>query len=289
MAEKNIFVSSTYYGDNSKIENVLAQCTQNGIGNIELGSNHVFETNPVEVVLKFNCQFIVHNYFPVPQQTLVINIASMNADIYDRSIQHIFKSIDFCKKIYAKLYTFHPGFLSDPEGANIDTSNYDFQFASKDIESANYSESFDRMVNAISKISDYAEKQGVKIAIETEGSFEKSEHLLMQRPDEYRRFMDIFSQKQVGINLNIGHLYLASQVFKFDILEFVALISNYIVAMELSHNNGIKDEHKPLIEGPWYWDVITNKNFVDVIKILEFRDAGIEKVINSMSMFNAGT
>ena len=32
------------------------------------------------------------------------------------SLQHIKKSILFCKKINAKLYTFHPGFLSDPDG-----------------------------------------------------------------------------------------------------------------------------------------------------------------------------
>ena len=41
-----------------------------------------------------------------------------NKLILEKSLDHIFKSIDFCYNIGSKLYTFHPGFIADPEKPN---------------------------------------------------------------------------------------------------------------------------------------------------------------------------
>ena len=60
----------------------------------------------------------------------------------------------------------------------------------------------------------------------------------------------------MGINLNIGHLNLASKAFKFSKLEFVKSLKPYIIALELSHNNGKEDQHLPLRKNKWYWDII---------------------------------
>ncbi|SVE00121.1 uncharacterized protein METZ01_LOCUS452975, partial [marine metagenome] len=46
----------------------------------------------------------------------VLNIASFDTNIRSRSIQHIKLAIDFCNEINSQLYTFHPGFLTDPKG-----------------------------------------------------------------------------------------------------------------------------------------------------------------------------
>ena len=41
-------------------------------------------------------------------------------------LNQIKKSINFYKKIGAKIYTFHPGFIVDPIKANFSEKNYDF-------------------------------------------------------------------------------------------------------------------------------------------------------------------
>ena len=38
--------------------------------------------------------------------------------------------------------------------------------------------------------------------------------------------------------------------------------------MELSHNDGIEDDHLPLQEIGWYWEVINDNRFNHVIKFL---------------------
>ena len=141
------------------------------------------------------------------------------------------------------------------------------------------------MYKSLDEIIELANDKNVSIAIETEGSVSKKDHLLMQKPDEYKIFMNRYNPNEIGINLNIGHLNLASNSFQFDRVGFVSLVKDYIVAMELSHNDGIEDQHLPLQAGSWYWDIICDASFKDVYKILEFRNTSIKKIINNLKMF----
>ena len=112
------FVSTTFIKDNSRVKNALEKLYKNSIFNIELGSNHSHEKN-YEYIKNYKVNYCVHNYFPIPKKNIVVNIASQNKMIRKKSLLHVKNSITFSKKINARLYTFHPGFLTDPNGANI--------------------------------------------------------------------------------------------------------------------------------------------------------------------------
>ena len=49
---KNIFVSTTFAKDDSKISDILSMCKSANISNIELGSNHAYEKNFVKIVIR---------------------------------------------------------------------------------------------------------------------------------------------------------------------------------------------------------------------------------------------
>jgi len=276
---QQIYISTTFAADQTQISKVLKLCRQNELTSLELGSNHCYEENFENIVRQYDFSYLVHNYFPIPQESFVINIASLDDQIHQRSIDHILKAIDYCHDIGAKLYTFHPGFLTDPIGSNRDDSNYDFQFHDNHLDQANQERAFERMLEGIAQAVKRAKSKNVLVAIETEGSFTKPEHLLMQRPLEFRKLFHHFSREEIGINLNIGHLQLAAKAFDFRKEELVDLIAPYIVAMELSHNDGVNDDHLPLMAGEWYWELITDKRVVNAYKILEFRNTNIEKVL----------
>jgi sugar phosphate isomerase/epimerase len=283
--QENIFISTTFAQDNTPISQVLKLCKKAGITNIELGSNHSHEQNYQEMVKKFNFNYLVHNYFPIPKESFVVNVASLNDLIYNKSINHIKKCIDFCQKIGAKLYTFHPGFLNDPKGPNKDSDNYDFQFQTSTDLSNQYELSFQRMILATKNLVIYAHKKDVKIAIETEGSISKKNFLLMQTPNEYKRFIKIFKPSDIGINLNLGHLILASKAFNFEMDNLVNIISNYIVAMELSHNYQVNDDHLPIKAGEWYWKYINDQRFKNAFKIIETRHTSIATIKETLKLF----
>ena len=90
---------------------------------------------------------------------------------------------------------------------------------------------------------------------------------ILNQNEKYYRYV-IFSEipsteqinqlKDIGINLNIGHLNLASKKFNFDKIKFINEISSFIVAFECSHNFGKNDDHLPLRKNSWYWKILNN-------------------------------
>lgn len=282
----NPYISSTFVKDNTPFKDVLSLLNRHKIYSVEIGSNHLYEENYDYIKQYKEFDFLIHNYFPIPRENLVINIASQNKNLRDKSVDHIFKSIDFCHEIDSRLYTFHPGFLTDPGGSNLFRSNYDFQWDKQLLKSTNYKKSFDNMLFSLEKIIKYSKERKVVISIETEGSFTKKDHLLMQKPEEYIGLFHRFNPEDLGVNLNIGHLFLASKAFKFSIEDFIDLTANYIVAFELSHNDGLEDQHLPLQDNGWYWSYILDRRFENAYKILEFRNQSIETIENSITLFN---
>lgn len=281
----NIFVSTTFLKDEKKVTEALSLCKKNNVKNIELGSNHIYEPSVLKKIKSYKFRYLVHNYFPVPKKSFVVNIASLDKELRERSINHIISSIKFADKINASLYTFHPGFLSDPKPSIGSKINYDFIFTDK---KNNYNRCFNLFLDSLKKILLIVKKKRykTKIAIETEGSISKKNLILMQKPSEYKIFMNLFSKKQIGINLNIGHLNLASKAFNFSRTEFVNNIADYIVAMELSHNSRLKDDHLPLKSSAWYWKIINDDRFTKCYKILEFRNTNIQRIIKNFKLFN---
>jgi sugar phosphate isomerase/epimerase len=279
----NLSVSTTFISDDRPLQEALDLCKGVGVQSIEIGSNHCYEKD-YGYLTNYDFQYLVHNYFPIPQKSFVVNIASFDEEIRAMSIKHIKRAINFCKKINAKLYTFHPGFLTDPKGSNKTNNNFDFQWDENHLSVTNYSKAKKLMFLALDKVVAYAKSKKIKIAIETEGSLSKKDHLLMQKPKEYEEFMAIYPASNIGINLNIGHLNLAANAFHFDRFKFVDLIQNYIVAMELSHNDGVEDQHLPLQSGAWYWDLICDKRFENAYKILEFRNTPILDIAKNIQM-----
>ena len=279
----NLYISTTFINDGYSLYDALKICDENKISSIEIGSNHLCEDD-YSYISDFNMNFLIHNYFPVPKNSLVINIASLNAEIRKKSINQIKRSIKFCSDIGASLYTFHAGFISDPLGANKSKSNYDFQWDESQILNSKYEKATDLMYNSLDKIINYASSLKIPICVETQGSFGKKEHLLFQKPEEFDQFMDRYEPSDIGLNLNIGHLYLSANAFNYNWKDLVDSISRYVLAMELSHNDGFEDQHLPLISEGWYWDLINDLRFKNIYKILEFRNTSIKDIINNIEL-----
>ena len=282
----NFYVSTTFVGDKIKLSSLLSRLNKNGISHLELGSNHPYEDWEEFHSTFRNVNTLVHNYFPIPKDSFVLNVASTCKEIRTKSIEHVFTALEFCTETGSLLYTFHPGFLSDPAGASRSGSNYDFKWDDSRISKnqRQYEECFERMLESIDLILNRSQNLGVPIAIETEGSFRSPDHLLMQRPEEYERLFNSLGKNSVGINLNLGHLPLASKVFNFKISDFIDLIGDQVLAMEMSHNDGIDDQHLPLREDEWYWDIILDQRFESVKKILEFRETSLDQVIKNLEL-----
>lgn len=276
----NIFVSTTFQPDGSSIYEAIDLCHSHGLYNLELGSNHCFEED-YSRLQRQDGRFFVHNYFPAPKDPFVVNIASSDANIRTKSCAFVYEAIEFAEYIGAELYTFHPGFISDPVSANTSTANFDFVWSDNEVVVKEQEQARQRMYESLDQIVSFANGRSLKIAIETEGSFTKSNQLLMQTPNEMDELLHRYRASELGINLNIGHLHLAAEYFGFSKKQFASKVAGRLVAMELSHNDGREDQHLPLEPDGWYWDILSAAQFKDVPKILEFRNSSITRIVES--------
>ncbi len=281
-----LFISTTFLEDGKPISAALEICNQLNIDGVEMGSNHCFEDD-YSYIKNYAFRLLNHNYFPIPEYEFVVNIASRNDSIREQSLIHAQNAIDFSAEFGAEIYTIHPGFITDPSGEKKTTKNYDFSFEKIDESNDARQHTTNCMVTSLDKLVSYAEKKSIKLAIETEGSINHHNQLIMQTPEEYEALFQRFSPTDLGINLNIGHLILAANHFNFDPFEFSKFVQPSVVAMELSHNYGKNDDHLPLKKDAWYWPVIFDKGFTGIPRILEFRRATMAELISSISIFRS--
>ena len=85
---EGLFVSPTFIKDNSKLKSALDKCKDMKIKSIEIGSNHIYEKD-YDYILDYEFEILVHNYFPVPKDSFVINISSTDEDLRKKSIEKL--------------------------------------------------------------------------------------------------------------------------------------------------------------------------------------------------------
>ena len=80
----NPYISSAFAKDNTPFKEVLELLNKNKLYSVEIGSNHAYEESYKYIRDYNNFSFLVHNYFPIPQNEFVINIASQNIEIREK-------------------------------------------------------------------------------------------------------------------------------------------------------------------------------------------------------------
>ena len=274
----NVFASTTFAEVGSRATDVIELMVARGITRIEIGSIHAYEPDLIERLSTVPAEFLVHNYFPPPAEPFVVNLASLDDRIRERSIQHARASLTLCARVGAPIYTVHPGFLSDPVGTSSSSGNYDFRFRSSPARDERARAAFTRFLEAVRVLGTHAAELGVHLAAETQGSISNSHQLLLQTPDEFEEFLAGTADLPVGLNLNLAHLSLAAGAFGFDRAGAMKRLAPRIIAMEVSHNDGEQDEHRPLKADAWYWSVVSDPRSLHVPVILECRDTPIEAI-----------
>jgi sugar phosphate isomerase/epimerase len=282
----NTYLSTTFVGQRKPVTEVLQDLRAYGVQCVELGSTHTHESELGQKLAEDfgDFSFLTHNFFPPPiADDLVINFSDPRPQMRDASIRQAADNILFADRLGSKLHTIHPGFLAAAAIRPSEERNFDFSFEEPSTDETP-KDAFDRMIESLHKLRDRVGEAQVPIAIETQGSATHSHHCLMQTEQE---IVDLFAElgsNGFGINVNLGHLNLASKVFGFDRIAFIESIIPHIKAFELSHNDGTGDQHLLLKTDAWYWDVIRDSRFAETPMILEVRDAPIKAACANLAL-----
>lgn len=239
-----IYVSTTYFGDGSKVEEALNDLSNLGIKNIELGSNHApLAQNKVN--LDKNSTYIVHNYFPPKEKDFILNIASTTPAIRQKSINFIKSTILLCQMQKIKYYTIHPGFLAEaisPLGYKGKNRNFDLKFSKESIVGKDRKKIIQEAAKVIEEFYEFAQSK-VQLLVENQGSKTSKDVTIFDSLTELQLL-----KKTVGRNLkfnfNLAHAMLSGiEVKKADVFKFIYENSPFF---EVSEIKGIYDSHLPV-------------------------------------------
>lgn len=241
-----MYYSTSCLSDRYGLSQILDIYNDRGIKNVELGVCNEPDID-LNILKNYDFNYTVHHYFPPPKNPFIINLASQNEQILNKSVFQIIKSIDFCADFGINLFSFHAGFRIDPD--------QDFKFTPENI--PDYETSFNTFKESVLQIMDHAERSGVKVAIENniiqENNLVDGENklLLMCELWEFNRLFDEIRSDNLGILLDLGHLKINSNILNFDREEFIERVHNKTFAVHIHGNNGRVDQHLCIKEGDW--------------------------------------
>ena len=254
MHSENIYISSTCFKSD-----VLGRLIPEGIKGLELSGNCRFQTteiieNALKKIKDSGVNLLIHGYFPPPAESFILNFASADAGVVDRSLELAGNAIRLCAALDIPYYSFHPGYLYD--GSENSKGNFDFNPDSF----LSYENALGHFHSNYGVLHSAADKHGMKLAVENlfigrnnvknslNNSLEEIEALMSRIP------------KDAGLLLDLGHLNISAYHLGFSVnvflKEYVRKFQNRIFEIHLSSNDGTFDNHEPLSENDWQLDAL---------------------------------
>jgi sugar phosphate isomerase/epimerase len=234
-----IYVSSSCV-KHKKIKDSVQELANAGFSNIELsgGTEYYegFEDDLLNLKDKYNLRYICHNYFPPPKEHFVVNLASLNDEIYTKSLRHLTDSISLSKKLGSNIFGFHAGSFIDVTVREIGK-----KISKSDIYEPSIA--IQRFVQGFNELSQIDEN--IKLYIENNvfsytnyKTFEGNQFFMLCTFEDY---IDLKKQIDFGLLLDIAHIKVSSNVLGISFEEQLTNMLNVSDYIHISENDSLHD------------------------------------------------
>jgi sugar phosphate isomerase/epimerase len=238
---------SSYGLGHKRIDDTILALVDSGIRHIELtgGSDHYqdLELQVLSLQQTYGLHFRCHNYFPPPKTHFVLNLASLDDSVFNASVEHCERALDFSKQIGAKTYGVHAGFL-------IDIRLDELGKAIESRELFDRSRATLRFLDTVKSLAEYAQKLNINLFIEnnvinqrTLCRFGNQNPLLASCAED---IFELQRQFPFELLLDLAHLKVSANSLGLDFKEECNKLiqrSNYL---HLSDNDGLEDSNQSL-------------------------------------------
>ena len=239
----NIFVSTGGF-KNTCILTLGRSLQDKGFSALEFsgGSFEVGVLDKLISVEALGLEVQIHNYFPVPQKPFVLNIASSNDYIRERSRLHIQESIKIAAKLQTKRYSFHAGFFVDPDPSLLGRA-----WSGLAVENSNS----ERFISEVKSLAIFAKQLGVDLYVENnvviDSNIRNNKCLLMGcSMDE---MLALRNTCGVKLLIDVGHLVVSARTLGLREDLQLEISKAEADAYHISDNNRLRDENKRIVQG----------------------------------------
>lgn len=220
----------------------------------------------------------IHNYFPPAKQPFVFNLGSLNDSIAIKSISHAKKSIEYASIINSNYYSFHAGYLIDPQvdelGNKINKRIINDRDRSKSI-----------FIERVNELSSFAKTKNIKLLIENnvlshQNYYEFNDNpLLMVDSSETKELMSE-TDDNVGLLIDVAHLKVSANTLKFSPEDYLLEFRDSVCAYHLSDNNGLEDTNSLITEDAWFWSLLNKSIDYYSLELYNFEPKVLKKQLN---------
>lgn len=273
-----IFVSTTAFG--SDVSRAVAVAREHNLP-LEFGSAVPHEPSLGESYKNLTLPRLPHNYFPAPADDFVLNLASSDPEIFQRSCAHCVQGLELAADSGAPFYAAHAGFCIDPDPAQLG-SQWDISI------SYDANNSYQTFCTAVRQLGDQAVQENVDFLVEnnvvepSNVDAEGETPLLCTRPGEIKPLFQDVDHPQVGLLLDTGHLKVTAHTFAFDLDEAVERIKPYVRGIHHSDNDGQSDTNSPIDEDYWFLPHLSH--FDHVPHVLEVKNQSTRSILRQIDL-----
>lgn len=281
ISRDRIYFSTGGFKDIKPLQ-ALSLLLTNDIENIEFSSGiyDVLSRKKINNISKKK-NIIIHNFFPTPKKSFVLNLASENQLVFRQSLNMIKKNIISSSFNRLKIYSFHAGFLIDPQINELGK-----QISFKKLQDRKKTVKI--FIQRLKMISKFAKKFNVQILIENNVITKKnlirfkSNPLLMTCPGEIIEIMKK-TPNNINLLLDVGHLKVSGVTMKYNYEKAIKKLDKYIQAYHLSDNNGLEDSNSDIKPNSWFLPYIKkNKKYLT----LEVYSKNLNKIKKMIKLIN---
>lgn len=276
----NLFVSTVAFSG-KPIEQIINTCQKHN-WNLEFSSGLPFMEDMSSIYKDATLRRVPHNYFPAPDDPFVINLASADSEIRNRSIAHCKQGLKMAKESNSPFFAAHAGFCIDPDPAELGKK-------------INYETSFDRekhkaiFITSVQEILRFADTLAIDFLIENNvlapfNYVDKNPLFCCEFEDIQWLFQEI-KNKRLGLLLDTAHLKVSCATLNKDLISEFNKITPYIHALHHSDNDGTQDNNESIEEG--YWFLKFKDQFSKVVQVLEVKNISEDQVEYQLNLLES--
>lgn len=278
-----IYVSSSCVKAQT-IKESIEILVSHGFRNIELSGGTSYypeiEDDLLDLKSKYDLNYLCHNYFPPPQQDFVLNLASLDNQIYQKSLLHMQNLIELSSRLDAKQLGFHAGFF-----ININANELGKAVMAQEIGDSVIATQ--RFCDAYRILEEHALKFDVRLYIENNVYALKNALRYNFKEVFMLTSFSAFQKLQSKIDfkplVDLAHLKVSANVLKKDFhaeAEKFLSLTDYI---HVSDNDGDSDLNWSIHEESEIYTALQNHNIQNKTITLEIYQS-LEKIQASYSL-----
>ncbi len=269
----NIYISTLGLSYLKNIDEVINFANDNNL-QLEFSSGIPYHSKMESIYTCCGLKRIPHNYFPAPKIPFVLNLASLNDNIRNLSIELCINGLKLANSSKSPFYAAHFGFCIDPNPSELG-------------QQLNYKSSFNKklhleiFINSLNEILSQTQHLEVDFLIENNvitkfNLMDGINPLLGCSSEDILYVMNKVNSPRLGLLLDTAHLKVSCNTLQLSLTNEVNKLANYVRGIHHSDNDGLIDNNLKIESD--YWFLPFMDYFKKIPHVVEVKDMDLKTI-----------